>query len=120
VNASTAVVHLEADDEETDITLQVNREGRLQRMTVRRWNADPEVGPVGYLPFVSEDFADERTFGGYTIPTRSRAGWRLGDDDEFAFFFPLVEEAEYPGSSDPARSESPTSRRTNEVGALNR
>lgn len=120
VDASTAVVRLEADGEETDITLEVDREGRLQRMTVRRWNADPEVGPVGYLPFVSEEFEDERTFGGYTIPTRFRAGWRLGEDGEFAFFFPVVDDAEYPGGSDHIGSESTPSRRTNEVEALNR
>lgn len=95
VDASTATVRLEAGGEEVDITLVVDPQGRLRRLTVPRWNADPDIGPVGHLPFVSDEFEEERTFGGYTIPTRFRAGWRLGEDGEFPFFYPEVEEAEY-------------------------
>jgi len=95
IDASTATVRLEAGGEDAEINVTVDREGRLRRLTVPRWNADPGVGPVGYLPFVSDEFEEERTFGGYTLPTRFRAGWRLGEDGEFPFFYPEVEEAEY-------------------------
>lgn len=95
VDTSTATVRLEAGGEKADITMVVDRAGRLQRLTVPRWNADPEVGPVGYLPFASDEFEGERTFGGYTLPTGFRAGWSLGEDGEFPFFYPNLEEADY-------------------------
>lgn len=99
VDDSTAVVRLETHGEEAEITLEVDGAGRLERLTVPRWNSDPDNGPVGYLPFVSEDFEDERTFGGFTIPGRFRGGWRLGEEGEFPFFYPVIEDAEYPGAS---------------------
>lgn len=50
---------------------------------------------MGHLPFVSDAFGDERTFDGHTIPTRFRAGWRLGEEGEFPFFFARIAAAEY-------------------------
>lgn len=92
---SRAVAELEADGETVELTVQMDEAGRLQKLSFPRWNADPKNGPVGYLPFVSEGFEEERTFGGFTVPTRLHAGWRLGEPEGFAFYFARIREAEY-------------------------
>jgi hypothetical protein len=35
---------------------------------------------------VVDRFGEERTIDGVTLPTRFRAGWRLGEPDAFPFF----------------------------------
>ena len=45
--------------------------------------------------FPGDGFEAERTFGGFTIPTRFRAGWRLGEAGEFPFFHATIEGARY-------------------------
>lgn len=92
---STALVRFDVEGVTTEFTLEVEPDGSLRRLSYERWNADPENGPVGHLPFVIDEFGEERTFDGHTIPTRFRAGWRLGGEDEFPFFFPRVAGAEY-------------------------
>jgi hypothetical protein len=95
IDDSSARVRLSAAGEEVAMTLQVDAEGRLMRATFSRWNTDPKIGPLGYLPFASEAFAEERTFSGYTIPTRFESGWLLGEPDELRFFFAKIEGADY-------------------------
>lgn len=95
VDESTARVTVAAHGEDVALTLEVAPDGALRSMRLPRWNSDPKIGPVGYLPFGSDELADERTFGGYTIPTRFRGGWRLGEEGEFPFFFGRITEAEY-------------------------
>jgi hypothetical protein len=95
VDDAHARVRLRAGAEEVELTLEVDADGRLRRASFPRWNGDPRNGPVGYLTFVSDGFEAERGFGGYTIPTRFRAGWRLGEEDEFPFFFATIEDATY-------------------------
>ena len=95
VNDSTARVRLKAKDEVVEITVEVGPDGSLRSVSFPRWNADPANGPEGYLRFATDQFAEEQTFNGYTIPTRFRSGWRLGDVDEFAFFFASITNAEY-------------------------
>lgn len=120
VDGSTAIVRLEAHGEEAAITLEIDQDGRLERMTVPRWNSDPDIGTVGYLPFVGDEFEDERTFGGYTLPTRFRAGWRLGEEGEFPFFYPVIEGAEYSGARHRPRPAPPASRPADEPEATAR
>jgi hypothetical protein len=95
VDSHTANAHLSVHGESTVLTLEVDDEGRLQCASFPRWNSDPRIGPVGYNTFVSDTFSDERTFGDVTIPTRFRAGWRLGQPDEFPFFFGHITRASF-------------------------
>jgi hypothetical protein len=95
VDDSSARVRLVAGGEEVKVTLEVDGDGRLLRAAFARWNGDPRIGPVGYVRFASEGFAEERTFSGYTIPTRFESGWQLGDADELRFFFGKIELAEF-------------------------
>jgi len=94
------------DDDTARGTIQVNREavtftvavdaaGRLQRVRLPRWRDDRGDGTPGYDRFVVDHFDRERTFDGVTIPTRFRAGWRLGEPDAFPFFEATLDSARY-------------------------
>ncbi|HYW92778.1 MAG TPA: DUF6544 family protein [Gammaproteobacteria bacterium] len=60
------------------VELEVDRDGRLRRLHMQRWGA-PANSPFSYLDFgaVAEK---ERTFSGYTIPSRLRVGWYPGSE----------------------------------------
>jgi hypothetical protein len=95
VDDSTARVRLRGSLEEVVMTIEVDSAGVLHRASFPRWNVDSANGPLGYVDFASDRLAQERTFDGYTIPTRFRSGWRLGQPEEFPFFFAAIEQAEY-------------------------
>lgn len=94
VDDSTARVHLAVDGEPVATTLRIARDGRLRGASLMRWRDDAGGGAPGYVRFDVE-FDGERTFGGYTVPARMRAGWRLGEADEFPFFDAAIDSAEY-------------------------
>jgi hypothetical protein len=95
VDDSTARVWITAEAEDLAMTMEVDARGSLVRASFPRWNSDPKIGPLGYLRFVTEKLSEERTFNGFTIPTRFESGWRLGEPDELRFFFAKIERAEY-------------------------
>jgi hypothetical protein len=95
VDDATARVRLTVGEEASTLTLTIDAEGRLQRVSLMRWADNVGQGVAGYSRFDICDFTDERTFGGYTIPTRFRAGWRIGDPDEFPFFVAAIDSAEF-------------------------
>jgi len=77
--------------------LTLNPEGRLRSLVLRRWGR-----PAGEKQHAELDFGifagEERTFGGYTIPTRIRAGWHFGSprfEREGEFFQATVDRAVY-------------------------
>lgn len=63
---------------EGQLTLNIDRRGRLLETSMTRWG-NPDGGPFREVPFgaVCED---EATFGGYTIPTKLRVGWHFGTE----------------------------------------
>ncbi|MGB3294372.1 MAG: DUF6544 family protein [Phormidesmis sp.] len=65
-------------DETTQLNFEISASGQLQEAWFKRWG-DPGESVPHY-----EDFGviveDERTFSGYTIPTRFRAGWYFDSD----------------------------------------
>lgn len=95
VDDTTARVRLSVDDVPSKITLTVDEEGRLRRVSLMRWREDAGNGTPGYVRFDVDEWGNERTFGGYTIQTAFRAGWRLGESDEFPFFYATVDSATY-------------------------
>ena len=101
IDDRTAAVRFSAHGEEVELALELDPDGRLVRLSFPRWNADPRNGPLGYQPFVCDNLTGERCFDGYTIPTRYRAGWRLGSENEFPFFFATIEGADYRRSALP-------------------
>jgi hypothetical protein len=90
-----AVAHLMVAGETVDLTLDVDAQGGLLGSSLRRWG-NPDGGPHRYHDFGGR-VEEERTFGGFTIPTRVRAGWYVGSprfESEGEFFRATVESAE--------------------------
>lgn len=90
VDDSTARVRMMVDGEPVVTTLRIDGEGRLRHASIQRWRD----AASGYARFDVE-LSDERRFGGYTVPTRLRAGWRLGEPDAFPFFDATIDSVEY-------------------------
>ena len=70
--------------------------GRLTSVRVTRWgNPPPDTKQFRIVDFGGV-MEDERTFGGYTIPTRVRVGWFIGSrqfESEGAFFRATIDDA---------------------------
>ncbi len=94
VDDGTARVRLVVDGEPVTTTLRIGADGRLRHASLMRWRDNAGGGAPGYVRFDVE-LSGERTFGGYTVPARMRAGWRLGEADAFPFFDATVDTAEY-------------------------
>jgi len=68
----------------------------LRSIKMPRWG-NPEGGEHHFVDFGGV-VEEERTFGGYTIPSRLRIGWYFGSErfeTEGEFFRCTVDEAEY-------------------------
>jgi hypothetical protein len=88
---------LTLDHERAEIALTIADDGRVEAVSLPRWG-----NPMGAMAFQYVDFGGkvdaERTFGGYTIPTRVDVGYypndrRLWPDGEF--FRAAIDTAEY-------------------------
>jgi len=79
------------------ITLQLKRDeqGRLLEFRTQRWG-NPFGAPFAYFPF-GGIVEKERSFGGYTIPSKLRLGWHFGTPrwEEGEFFRMTVDNAEF-------------------------
>lgn len=82
--------------EQTTLILTIGEAGQLEEIVYKRWG-NPEDGAFHYADFGG--FVDEeRTFSGYTIPTRMRLGWHFGTekfDSEGEFFRVTLDDALY-------------------------
>ncbi len=92
----SAVAHWDVFGEPAELTIGIDENGRARSIRLPRWG-NPEGAPFHYADFgaVAEE---ERTFAGYTIPTRIRAGWYFGTERferEGEFFRAKIEAAEY-------------------------
>ena len=78
------------------LNLSVGERGELNSLSLARWG-NPDGGAFRHVEFGA--FSEgESTFGGYTIPTRLRAGWHFGSDRfyrEGEFFRVTIRAAEY-------------------------
>ncbi len=93
VDDGRAIAKVKVFGEVTAITLSVDAEGRLERVELPRWDTNGP-GPPRWSTFVVE-MSGERTWSGVTIGSRGRAGWRLGEPDEFEFFRFDITEARF-------------------------
>lgn len=91
----SARVTVAVDGEAVTLTLSIDSDGRLERVSFMRWRGEGSNGSPGYVRFDVDQCSRERTFDGCTIPTRFRAGWRLGEPDEFPFFYAEIDEAAF-------------------------
>src|SRR5690606_37168713 len=95
VDDSTAAFELTVGDEPVRVVITGDDAGRLERVRIGRRHDDTGNGIPGHDAFDVDQFSNERSFGGYTIPTSFRAGWRLGGPEAFPFFYAEIDEAEY-------------------------
>lgn len=85
VDEDRAVFRMRVGEERVETTLTVDAVGRPVRVSAPRWREASGSEPAGYSRFDVEMEGELRS-GGYTLPGRIRAGWRLGEPDEFRFF----------------------------------
>ncbi len=93
---STVKAKFTAHGATSELELVINDKDRIKTASLPRWG-NPDNTEFRYVEFgVIAD--EEKSFGGYTIPTRFRAGWYLGTDrfeSEGEFFRATIDEAEY-------------------------
>jgi hypothetical protein len=91
-----AVAHVNVFGEPAHFAITVDEIGRALSVKLARWG-NPEGTAFHYADFgaIAEE---ERTFAGFTVPSRIRAGWHFGTERferDGEFFRATVEEAEY-------------------------
>jgi hypothetical protein len=86
-------VTLEKFGESMTLQLSLAEDGRLKAFQGLRWG-NPGGAPYAYHPFGGV-VEEQRTFGGYTIPSKLRVGWHFGAPlwNEGEFFRMTVDEA---------------------------
>ncbi len=74
-----AKVTLSIDDLSSTITMEVGEDGQLREAVIPRYHGseDRNIEKAGWRPFEIK-VEEEKTFEGYKIPTKIRAGWRYG------------------------------------------
>lgn len=85
---------LTVDGEPIRLSLTVEPDGRLRSVSGERWGSQTDDGRFALIPFGAYVLG-ERTFGGYTIPSRIQAGWWFDTERYFDFFHALIENAIY-------------------------
>ncbi|ELS00482.1 hypothetical protein Xen7305DRAFT_00001830 [Xenococcus sp. PCC 7305] len=80
--------------ESTTLTLTIDSDGKLRKISLPRWSNQTEDGSWQYLLFEAEVISEE-TFGGYTIPSVVKAGWCLEQNNHWSFFRSIIENAKF-------------------------
>jgi hypothetical protein len=96
IDATHAEASFTAQGYETAVTIAIGSSGRLMSVRLKRWG-NPEGGTFGLFDF-GGIVEEERTFGGYTIPTRLRVGWHFGSPEfepKGEFLRVMIDEAVY-------------------------
>lgn len=91
------VVSLPVDGGHEDVHLAQGPSGEVQSISLKRWGENDSRQGFGLLDFGGIAEA-ERSFGGYTIPSRLRVGWHFGSErfeQDGEFFRCSIETAEF-------------------------
>jgi hypothetical protein len=94
IDQNTIQANLKIDGESITLTFEIDDQGRLLRGFLPRWGDQTEDKHYAEIPFGGIHQA-ERTFGGYTIPSRMGAGWWFGTDRYFEFILTTIEQAAF-------------------------
>jgi hypothetical protein len=76
------------------LTLVIDTDSKLVKLFLPRWGNQTEDGSYTYIPFGGE-YQEERTFGGFTIPSQISAGWWFGTARYLEFFRATITQAEF-------------------------
>lgn len=88
MDASHARFTVTLAGEEITTTVELDPEGRPVRAWAPRWNE-------GRYERFGVEFSGEIRSDGYRILARVRAGWRIGEPDEFWFFDAEITRVQY-------------------------
>ena len=91
---NTIQANFKIDNEPIAMTLTIDSEGKLLKMSVQHGGNPTEKDDWHNIPFGGEIQA-EKTFGGYTIPTKIIAGWWFGTGNYWEFFQLSIEQAKF-------------------------
>jgi hypothetical protein len=94
IDDRTIQAQLQIDDEPVTLTLVIDGDGKLLESYALRWGDRTKDGSWVYIPMGGKCYA-ERSFGGFTIPSQTRAGWWFGTEQYFEFFQNTIEQAEF-------------------------
>lgn len=94
IDATTIQASLKIDGEPVTLTLFIDSNGKLLKMSFLRWGDRTDDGSFAYIPFGGE-FPAERTFAGFTIPSEMSLGWWFGTERYAPFFRATIEQAEF-------------------------
>ncbi len=94
VNESHFEVTVGLYGEKSTITLTVDQEGRVREYVIGRWGNLTDDGSYRYIPY-GGIVEEERTFGGYTIPSRAVVGWWYGTEQYLEVIRLRVDEARF-------------------------
>jgi hypothetical protein len=89
--------HVEAGGESTQLQIATGPSGSVSAVSFLRWGDAGDGSGNRLLPF-GVAVEEERTFSGYTIPSRIRAGWHFGTDrfdKEGEFFRCRIDDARF-------------------------
>ncbi|UJR84858.1 DUF6544 family protein [Sandaracinus amylolyticus] len=91
-----ADVKVSIHGESGHVELGVDERGALREIVFDRWGDPEQKGTSSTFPFGGV-IEDERTFEGFTIPSRVRVGWFFGTSrwDEGEFFRATIDHATY-------------------------
>ncbi|GAB1541803.1 hypothetical protein NUACC21_44760 [Scytonema sp. NUACC21] len=94
IDETTIQASLKINDEPIILTLTIDPNGKLQKLSLPRWGDKTEDSSYTYIPFGGE-YQEENTFGGFTIPSQISAGWWFGTDRYLEFFRATIERADF-------------------------
>jgi len=89
----TARFTLDVGGDPMTVTLELAKDGALRATSMLRWGHPENRGRFEPVPFGGE-VEEERSFGGYTLPSRVRVGWGFGTPRFDASFHAVLTRAE--------------------------
>jgi hypothetical protein len=94
IDERTIQANLKIDGEPITLTLVIDSQGKLLKLSFPRWGEHTDDSSFTYIPFGGE-FQEEQTFGGFTIPSQMSLGWWFGCGRYSEFFRATIEQAEF-------------------------
>ncbi|MBD2433108.1 MULTISPECIES: DUF6920 family protein [Fischerella] len=94
IDERTVQVSFVINDEPVTLTLVVDADGKILKLSLPRWGDKTEDSSWHYIPFGVE-FQAEQKFGGFTIPSQMNAGWWFGTERYLEFFRATIAKAEF-------------------------
>ncbi|MBW4565240.1 MAG: hypothetical protein KME32_29980 [Mojavia pulchra JT2-VF2] len=94
IDQRTIQASLNIDGEFVKLTLIIDSDGKLLKLSLPRWGEHTKDGSYAYIPFGGE-CQQEQTFGGFTIPSQMSVGWWFGTERYLDFFRATIEQAEF-------------------------